>query len=31
LGKHANDIERAAAFAELSRRVDMVLDQSPQD
>ena len=31
LGKHSSDFERNAAFADLSRRVGMVLDQSPAD
>ena len=31
LGRHASDIERSEAFAELSHHVGMVLDQSPQD
>jgi hypothetical protein len=31
LGRHSSDFDRDAAFAELSRRVGMVLDQSPAD
>jgi hypothetical protein len=31
LGKYTSDFDRDAAFAELSGRVGMVLDQSPQD
>jgi hypothetical protein len=31
LGKYTSDFDRSAAFAELSGRVGMVLDQSPQD
>ena len=31
LGRHSSDLEHGEAFAELSRRVGMVLDQSPQD
>lgn len=31
LGRHSSDFERDEAFAELSRRVGMVLDQSAQD
>jgi hypothetical protein len=31
LGKHTSDAARSEALAELSKRVGMVLDQSPQD
>jgi hypothetical protein len=31
LGKHTSDFDRDAAFAELSKRVGMVLDQTSQD